>query len=94
MSRQRKTAAVLQLLRDEDLETVSRGLGVTAATLSDWRDAFLPTDEASLTTRQKDDLGFGVFAGGSTLRLGQLLQDRLRGGDVGPPRRSQLQSLC
>jgi len=50
MSRQRKTAAVLQLLRDEDLETVSRGLGVTAATLSDWRDAFLPTDEASLTT--------------------------------------------
>ena len=31
MSRQRKTAAVLRLLRGEDLETVSRGLGVTAA---------------------------------------------------------------
>src|SRR6185369_7731553 len=30
MSRQRKTAAVLRLLRGEDLETVSRGLGVTA----------------------------------------------------------------
>ena len=42
MSRQRKTAAVLRLLRGEDLETVSRGLGVTAATLSGWRDAFLP----------------------------------------------------
>ena len=41
MSRQRKTAAVLRLLRGEDLETVSRGLGVTAATLSGWRDAFL-----------------------------------------------------
>ena len=41
MSRQRKTAAVLQHLRGEDLETVSRGLGVTAATLSEWRDAFL-----------------------------------------------------
>lgn len=27
MSRQRKTAAVLRLLRGEDLETVSRGLG-------------------------------------------------------------------
>ena len=34
MSRQRKTAAVLRLLRGEDLETVSRALGVTAATLS------------------------------------------------------------
>ena len=32
MSRQRKTAAVLRLLRGEDLETVSRELGVTAAT--------------------------------------------------------------
>ncbi|MGE0853675.1 MAG: hypothetical protein AB7O44_29365, partial [Hyphomicrobiaceae bacterium] len=31
MSRQRKAAAVLRLLRGEDLETVSRGLGVTAA---------------------------------------------------------------
>src|SRR4051794_27855144 len=41
MSRQRKTAAVLRLLRGEDLETVSRALGVTAATLSGWRDAFL-----------------------------------------------------
>jgi hypothetical protein len=37
MSRQRKTAAVLRLLRGEDLETVSRSLGVTAATLSGWR---------------------------------------------------------
>src|SRR5689334_7365169 len=31
------------------LETVSRGLGVTAATLSGWRDAFLAADEAALT---------------------------------------------
>ena len=51
MSRQRKTAAVLRLLRGEDLETVSRGLGVTAATLTGWRDAFLTAGEAALTTR-------------------------------------------
>src|ERR1700694_2866330 len=51
MSRQRKTAAVLRLLRGEDLETVSRGLGVTAATLSGWRDAFLSAGEAALTTK-------------------------------------------
>jgi transposase len=51
MSRQRKSAAVLRLLRGEDLETVSRELGVTAATLSGWRDAFLAGGEAALTTR-------------------------------------------
>src|SRR5690349_3190873 len=51
MSRQRKTAAVLRLLRGEDLETVSRGLGVTAATLSGWRDAFLAAGEAALATK-------------------------------------------
>jgi transposase len=37
MWRQRKRDAVLRLLRGEDLETVSRSLGVTAATLSSWR---------------------------------------------------------
>src|SRR3954466_6588447 len=39
MSRPRKREAVLRLLRGEDLETVSRALGVTAATLAGWRDA-------------------------------------------------------
>ena len=51
MSRQRKTAAELRLLRGEDLETVSRELGVTAATLTGWYDAFLAAGEAALTTR-------------------------------------------
>src|SRR4051812_2399100 len=49
MSRQRKSAAVLRLLRGEDLETVSRELGVTAATLTGWHDAFLAGGEAALT---------------------------------------------
>jgi transposase len=51
MSRQRKSAAVLRLLRGEDLETVSRELGVTAATLTGWHDAFLAGGEAALMTR-------------------------------------------
>jgi transposase-like protein len=54
MSRQRKTAAVLRLLRGEDLETVSRSLGVTAATLTTWRDAFLAAGEAALASRPGD----------------------------------------
>ena len=51
MARQRKTAAVLRLLRGEDLETVSRAFGVTAAALTTWRDAFLAAGEASLASR-------------------------------------------
>lgn len=51
MSRQRKMAAVLRLLRGEDLELVSRSLGVTTATLTTWRDAFLAAGEAALTTK-------------------------------------------
>src|SRR5271166_1690622 len=35
-----KITAVLSLLRGKRLETISRGLGVTAATLSGWRDVF------------------------------------------------------
>src|ERR671921_2520910 len=54
MSRQRKRDAVLRLLRGEDLETVSRALGVTAATLSGWRDAFLAGGEAALATKPGD----------------------------------------
>ena len=51
MSRQGKRAAGRRLLRGEDLETVSRELGVTAARLTGWRDAFLAAGEAALATR-------------------------------------------
>ena len=54
MSRQRERDAVLRLLRGEDLERVSRSLGVTAATLSGWRDAFLAGGEAALATKPAD----------------------------------------
>ncbi len=54
-SAKRKTDAVVRLLRGEDLETLSRELGVTAATLSAWRDAFLDGGKASLKSRPADD---------------------------------------
>src|SRR3954452_7107628 len=47
MSAGRKRDAVLRLLRGEDLELISRGLGVTAAELSGGRGAFLPGGGAS-----------------------------------------------
>jgi len=46
----RKAEAVLRLLRGEDLETLSRSLGVTAATLATWRENFLLAGAAALKT--------------------------------------------
>lgn len=71
MSRQRKTAAVLRLLRGEDLETVSRSLGVTAATLTTWREAFLAAGEAALATRPMN--GEMLASERLKARLGEML---------------------
>ena len=74
MSRQRKRDAVLRLLRGEDLELVSRALGVTAATLSGWRDAFLAGGEASLATRPTD--GEALENERLKTKLGEMLLER------------------
>ena len=47
----RKRATVLRLLRGEDLESVSRELGITAARASQWRDQFLSAGQAGLKSR-------------------------------------------
>ena len=70
MSRPRKREAVLRLLRGEDLELVSRALGVTAAELSAWRDAFLAAGEAALKTRPAD--GRDVELGRLKAKVGEL----------------------
>ena len=54
MSALRKQETVLRLLRAEDLELVSRELGVTAAELSGRRDQFLAGGGASLKSRPAD----------------------------------------
>lgn len=74
MSRQRKRDAVLRLLRGEDLESVSRSLGVTAATLSGWRDAFLTAGEASLSTRPVEPEA--LESGRLKAKLGEMLLER------------------
>jgi len=51
-SAKRKYAAMLRLMRGEDLETLSRELGVTAATLSGWREQFLEGGAANLKARE------------------------------------------
>ncbi len=74
MSRQRKREAVLRLLRGEDLDTGARALGVAAATLGGWRDAFLAAGEASLATRPAT--GEALETGRLKARLGEMLLER------------------
>ena len=50
-SARRKRATVLRLLRGENLESVSRELGITAARASQWRDQFLAAGQAGLKSR-------------------------------------------
>ena len=50
-SSRRKAEAVLRLLHGEELDALSRELGVTAATLAQWRERFLAGGQASLKSR-------------------------------------------
>lgn len=51
-SSKRKMAVVTEVLRGGDLEQLSRRHGVTAATISGWRDAFLAGAESALRSRE------------------------------------------
>ncbi len=46
-----KVQVVLRLLRGEDLELLSRELGLTGAEITQWRDAFLEGGETGLKPR-------------------------------------------
>lgn len=50
-SSQRKRDAVIRLIKGEPLDALSRELGVTAATLSEWQEQFLSAGEAGLKSR-------------------------------------------
>ncbi len=72
-SAKKKTEAVLRLLRGEDLDTLSRELGVVAATLSGWRDAFLDGGTAAMKSRPADDRDEEVAR--LRAKVGQLTMD-------------------
>ena len=95
-SSKRKLEAVLRVLRGEDLDTVSRELGVTAARLSAWRDDCLAGAEANLKSRapsaQDDEVQqLKGLVGDLTMRL-ELSREKIRrmeAGDPLAPRRSR-----
>ncbi|QSQ17912.1 transposase [Myxococcus landrumensis] len=53
-SAKRKKEAVLRLLKGEELDALTRELGVTAAVLSEWREKFLAGAEANLKSREPE----------------------------------------
>ena len=53
-SAKRKMGVVVELLRGADRESTSRKYGVTAATLSEWREAFLAAGAEGIKIRQED----------------------------------------
>jgi hypothetical protein len=50
-SSRKKVEVVLRVLRDEDLDPVSREADITAAGLSEWRNPFVTTGRAGLKSR-------------------------------------------
>jgi transposase len=86
-SSRKKGEAVLRLLRGEELDLVARDLGITAATLSAWRDHFVAGGHASLKSRAADGRDeelarLKALVGDLTMRL-ELSREavsRLRGG--------------
>lgn len=88
-SSRRKTEAVLKLLRGEELDALSRELGVTAATLSQWRERFLAGGQASLRSRPADERDDEIrrlqAKVGEITMDNELLLERARTAEAGLP---------
>src|ERR671939_813896 len=54
-SSRRKQEVVLRVLRGEDLDALSRELGVTAGAIARWRDQFLAGGQAAVKSRPADE---------------------------------------
>lgn len=85
----RKSEAVVRLLKGEDLDTISRELGVTAATLSAWRETFLAGAEANLKSREptpadEDNLRLRAKVGELTMQV-ELLREKAEKLEVNAP---------
>ena len=95
-SARHKTEVVLRLLRGEALDLLSRELGIPAARLATWREAFLDAGQEALkkTSRDSRDREIGRLReklGESTMDI-ELLQEkigRLETNRPLPPRRSR-----
>ena len=89
-SSRRKTEVVLRVLRGEDLDALSRELGVTAGAIAQWREQFLAGGQAAVKSRPADErdeeLGRLRAKVGELTMENELLRERARRaeGDGGP----------
>ena len=88
-SARRKQEVVLRVLRGEDLDALSRELGVTAGTIARWRDQFLAGGQAAMRSRpadERDDEIARLRAKlGELTMANELLRDRTRRAEAGAP---------
>jgi Helix-turn-helix domain len=89
-SSRRKMEVVLRALRGEDLDALSRELGVTAGMIAQWREQFLAGGQAAVKSRpadeRDDELGRLRAKVGELTMENELLRERARRaeGDGGP----------
>ena len=88
-SSRRKTEIVLRVVRGEDLDTLSRELGVTAATIAGWRDQFLASGQAGLRSRPADERDEAIARlrakVGEITMTNELLLERARRAEAAHP---------
>ena len=88
-SAQKKTEVVLRLLRGETLDLLSRELGMPAARLATWREAFLGAGQEamkkqSLDGREREIARLREKLGESTMDI-ELLREQLERFETGRP---------
>src|SRR5918911_5426339 len=88
-SSRRKTEVVLRVLRGEDLDALSRELGVTAGTIAQWREHFLVSGRAGLRSRpadeRDDEVGRLRAKVGELTMENELLRERARRAEGDAP---------
>ena len=88
-SSRRKTEVVLRALRGEDLDALSRELGVTAGAIAEWREHFRASGQAGLEGRpadeRDDELGRLRAKVGELTMENELLRERARRAEADGP---------
>jgi hypothetical protein len=88
-SSRRKTEVVLRVLRGEDLDALSRELGVTAGTIAQWREQFLAGGQLAVKSRpadeRDDELGRLRAKIGELTMENELLRERARRAEGAAP---------
>jgi len=88
-SSQRKMEAVLRLIRGESLDALSRELGVTGATLGEWREKFCSGGQSALKSRPADERDDEIqrlrAKIGEITMANELLRDRARAAEAAHP---------